>query len=686
MKDQPKLTIKAHLYDFILRNAQIEIDPWDWFPDQIRHDYVLERIRRKWINTLFNTDLKAVLSEHKKHADSLAYTGEVDFGHTMPDWETLFEIGVPGLLSRIKKAQQAPGINNEQKLFYEAAATVCNATIVFIGRLADLAEKQASENEKMALVSKALRNLTVGAPQSLLEAMQLTFIYYNLQNNIERTNIRSIGGLDRLYYRFYANDLASGSYTEAQLRELIRYFLMKFNAMDVLANIPFFLGGIDIDGKDATNELSRIIVDEYVALNIHDPKIHIRYHDGIAQDFLVKVLDAIRKGNNSFVFINDSIVEKGLVSLGQSLEEARNYTVIGCYEPCSAGKEVPCTCNGRISLPKVVELALNDGVDPLTGNRLAPAFNANELTFDTFYDYIKTITAYFADRVIELVSSLETRYMDMNPSPLFSSTLSDCVKNGKDAYAGGAKYNNSSINVFGMASAVDSLVVIKKLVFEEKKITFEDFAQILRDDWEGHEDLRLTVKKAYPKYGNNVDEVDQLMVDLAEHVSSSINNKPNGRGGVFRCGMFSIDWWIPFGQKTGATPDGRHAGEGISKNMCAAIGRDKAGVTALINSVTKIDYTKVPNGTVLDLMLHPTAVNDDEGMIAMYGLLKTYMQEGGFALQINVLDVETLKAAQKTPEKYANLQVRLCGWNVYFNNLSKEEQDAFIKQAECLQY
>ena len=188
--------------------------------------------------------------------------------------------------------------------------------------------------------------------------------------------------------------------------------------MDVLANIPFFLGGIDIDGKDATNELSRIIVDEYVALNIHDPKIHIRYHDGIAQDFLVKVLDAIRKGNNSFVFINDSIVEKGLVSLGQSLEEARNYTVIGCYEPCSAGKEVPCTCNGRISLPKVVELALNDGVDPLTGNRLAPAFNANELTFDTFYDYIKTITAYFADRVIELVSSLETRYMDMNPSPL----------------------------------------------------------------------------------------------------------------------------------------------------------------------------------------------------------------------------------------------------------------------------
>lgn len=685
MKDRPKISVKAYLFDFILRNAQIEIDSWDWFPDQIRHDFVLDRIRRKWINSIFSTDLSALLAEHKYHADSLAYTGEVDFGHTMPDWETLFKIGVPGLIKRIREAKQSPGISEEQKLFYEAAETVCNATIVFIGRLADLAAKEADSNEKMALVSRSLYNLTVGAPQSMLEAMQLTFIYYNLQNNIERTNVRSMGGPDRLYYSFYKNDIASGAYSETQLRELIRYFLMKFNAKEVTANIPFFLGGIDSEGNDATNELSGIIVEEYTKLDILDPKIHIRYHDKMSKDFLVKVLDAIRQGKNSFVFINNSVVEKALIALGEKPEDARNFTVIGCYEPCAAGKEVPCTCNGRISLPKVVELALNDGVDPLTGNRLAPAFNAKELTFDTFYGYVKTIAAYFAQRVITLVSTLETRYPDMNPSPLFSATFSDCVLNGKDAYSGGARYNNSSINVFGLASAVDSLVAIKKMVFEEKKMSLAELAQVLRRDWSGHEDMRLAAKKTYPKYGNNVEEVDRIAVDLAGYVASRINKKPNGRGGIFRCGMFSIDWWMPFGQKTGATPDGRHSGEGISKNMCAAIGCDKKGVTALINSVTKIDYTKVPNGTVLDLMLHPSAANDEEGMTAMRGLLETYMQEGGFALQFNVLDVETLKAAQNNPEKYSNLQVRLCGWNVYFNNLSKEEQNAFIKQAECLQ-
>lgn len=682
MADKPKIKVKASLFDFILNNAQIEVNPEDWFPDKIRHGNIIEHIRKKWYKNIVEIQMKECLTKNEPAILSFAYTGEVDFGHTSPDWNAIMELGIPGLLKRIQNARAGRRLSAEQVDFYDACETVYRASLVYINRLADEAKRLSAGNERMKIVADSLRNLSAGPPKTLLEAMHLFFLYYNLQNNIEQVNIRSLGGLDRLLYGFYKADISTGRYTQEQVRELVKYFYCKFNAMQVVANIPFFLCGLGADGKDTTNELSYLFVEEYRKLNIHDPKIHIRYNGQIPNSFLELVFSTIREGKNSFLFINDKVTEHALIDLGHNPEDARNYTVIGCYEPAALGKEVPCSCSGRISLPKAVELALNDGIDPLLGHRIGPAPMGKIASFKDFYDYYKSLLMLFADNTMDMISSYEKNYMKMNPSPMFSSTFKNCVDDGIDAYAGGAKYNNSSINAFGIATAVDSLIAIKKAVYEEKRFSLNELSGILRKNWQDNDKLRLFFQKNYPKYGNNITEVDELMTDLTGFITSYINKKPNGRGGLFRCGMFSIDWIIPFGANTGATPDGRSAGEPFSKNMCAVISRDKEGVTSLINSVTKIDYTKVPNGTVLDLMLHPTAVEGEEGIIALSGILKTYMQQGGFALQYNILNPETLKAAQENPEQYSNLQVRLCGWNVYFVNLSREEQNEFIKQAE----
>lgn len=281
-----------------------------------------------------------------------------------------------------------------------------------------------------------------------------------------------------------------------------------------------------------------------------------------------------------------------------------------------------------------------------------------------------------------LIIAHERAYPSLNPAPLFSATLADCVARGVDAYSGGAKYNNSAINAICIASTVDALAAVRRLVYEEKKLKLSEFAAVLRDNWQGHAELRQTALHRMPKYGNGDPAVDALAAQVMRDTAACINGKPNGRGGVFRCGFFSIDYRLTFGEKTGATADGRLAGEPLSKNMCAVTAMDREGVTALIRSATAVDYTDTPNGTVLDVVLYAGAVEGDAGICAMETLLETFMARRGFAMQINVLSPAVLRAAQENPEKYATLQVRLCGWNVYFTALSRVEQDEFIRQTE----
>lgn len=242
--------------------------------------------------------------------------------------------------------------------------------------------------------------------------------------------------------------------------------------------------------------------------------------------------------------------------------------------------------------------------------------------------------------------------------------------------------NNTDISDTEYSNIVDELVAIEKAVFDEEIITLDELINILKNNWNGADVLRKTMQDKYPKYGNNNTEADSIAEDLKMFMAECINNKPNGRGGVYRMGIFSIDWIIHYGHMLGATADGRFAGEPVSKNLSASVGMDKKGVTGIINSATRFDYTLAPNGAVLDLHLHPSVVSGDDGIGIMISLLKIYLSKGGFATHINVLNPETLKKAQKNPEKYKNLQVRLCGWNVYFTDLDIEMRNNLIKSME----
>ena len=279
---------------------------------------------------------------------------------------------------------------------------------------------------------------------------------------------------------------------------------------------------------------------------------------------------------------------------------------------------------------------------------------------------------------MDIITGYERHYERVCPAPVISSAFESSRTEGVDLYCGGAKYNNTSIVCAGIATLADSLYAFKRAVYDDKIINYAEMKKCLANNFEGYEDIRFICKSKFAKFGNNKPEVDSIAKEITEYLSECINGKKNGRGGVFRLGMFSIDWRFKMGEHTLATADGRRHGEPLSKNTAASIGQDKEGVTAYLSSVLSLDATLIPDGSVADVTLHCSAVRGDDGFVAMRALLLTYMKLGGFAIHFNVLDPVVLKAAQADPEKYKNLQIRLCGWNVYFVNLNKYEQDEFI--------
>lgn len=625
-------------------------------------------------------DICDINEQQKQKFYSGAFTAEMDFSHISPDWDYVIKKGFPGIIRDLEKFKKINQENEAAVSFYNNSLTVYMAVIDFILRLADLAEEKGTAKAKFT--AENLRTLAISPPKTLAQAMQLTLIYYSIQMKLEIVFIRSLGGLDHLYYPLYKKDIESGNFTEEQLRELTRDFLWKINAMGTVANLPFYICGTDLNGQDATNDYTIVLLEEYRSLNIYDPKIHVMYHDDINNKALNLILEMIREGKNSFVFINTNAAKQALKNIGIEEEDAKRITAYGCYETSAEGTEVPCTCGGYINMAKAFELAINNGFDTITDKKVGLSTGEDFLTFDDFFNAVKIQLEDITLTAMNIISGYEPYYNTACPSPMMSATFKDSRERGIDLYCGGAKYNNTSVVGAGIATLTDSCCALKKIVFDEKKVTFKEFAGILQNNWKDNEKLRMYSLKACPKYGNNDAKADAIAKDIFEHFSNCINNRKNGRNGVFRCGLFSVDMRFYFGRKTAATSDGRKSGEPLSKNAAASIGQDRNGVTAFINSILKFDSSKIPDGCVADVVLHNSAVKDKEGMNAFKSLLLSYMNQGGNAIHFNVLNPENLKDAQKNPEKYKNLQIRLCGWNVRFVDLSREEQDEFILQAE----
>ena len=617
------------------------------------------------------------IAKHNNGGSVLAYDGWCDVGHTAPDWKNILSLGFVGLSKRLEEGLKREDTTEKQKEYFAAGVKMYEAVFRYMKKMADRARALGKGEMAMALDSLCER-----APESLYEAMVTMTLYYDLQQSLECSPVRALGRVDTLFYPFYKNDIESGRLTKESAVSLTDSFLRKLDSFKVPANVAFSMAGTRLDGGACINDYSYILLRRLTALKLPFVKVHFLYDTGLPEDFMRIAFEGIRNGGNSIVFISDRATKEALMNIGISKEDADEYVVVGCYETCGM-REIPCTCAGRINLAKAVEVTLTGGYDILTESLIDETASNDFSSFEELFEaYLRRLDS-FADAVFDLLDSREKCFPDIHSSPLYSSTMDNCVERGGDIYQDFCGvYNNTSINALGLATATDSLLAVKKLVFDEKKLTLSEFIEILKKNWEGEELLRQRIKRTFPTYGVNDAFADGLARAMLHRLGDKINGRPNVKGGVYRFGAFTVDWRFPFGEKCGASPDGRLAGETISKNICATLGGDREGATAHIFSGAKLGGKVTPNGSVLDIVLHSSAVSGENGLAAMSDSLKTFVEMGGTAIQYNVLNAETLKEAQRDPEAYPNLQVRVCGWNALFSTLTEIEQNEFIKQAE----
>lgn len=688
LEGAPHEVIKAEAFAYACGHVQIDVNPQDWFVTfgcWNRRDRPLNPLIGKWHNEVFSGRFKnnRIFEEQNRSGASRMWA---DFDHSVPDWDAVFALGFAGLRDRARSyrvARQAAGeLNDAACAYFDGIEITYTAILSMLERFHRYALKRAFCSKRVSVVAECLESLICGGPRNLYEALQLIYLYFVFGEHIDRFQVRSLGNLDRILGPFYLRDLAKGRYTEKQVRELLAYFLMQWASIDNYWGHPFYLGGTEADGESGINELSYLILDVYDQLDIPTPKIQLKISSNTPTAFIDKALDMIRRGHNSIVFLGEPGIRRALLGLGCTDEEVRDCAISGCYEVIPRGRG-NATCAGHINMLKPIELVFHNGVDPGTGIRCG--ISTGELddieTFEAFYAACLRQLEAIIETIVVCADEFESYLHEISPAQVYSATIENSLRTAKDAFQDGSIYNLSSILIAGFATAVDALMIVKEFVFEKREVTLTEFRDILQANWSGHEKLRLKALHHRHKFGNGIGAVDALAENLARFIAGKINFRPNGRNGFYTASLHSARLFIELGERTGATPDGRLGGEEMSKNISPTMGMDVNGVTALIKSVTRIDSAWFPGDFPLDVMMHPATVRGSEGLAAMRELLNVYFRKNGISIHFNIMDANVLLDAQKHPGQYEGLQVRVCGWNVRFNDIAKKEQDEYIKRA-----
>ena len=683
LENEPHCIRKAKAFEFILKNTKISCDPRDIFPAINMIDRPLNNvIVNKWREEVFGEIIPEVQGKKTQLERDGIVTLWPDFDHSVPYWDRIYKLGFAGLLAESEKCRKNRDCTPEQETFFEGIKITYTAIIDFVGRLSELAQSTPG-SEKMA---SALANIYKNPPETFYEVLLLNYIYFMLSEHIEGLQVRSLGNFDRLLYDYYLKDLENGV-SEEQIREDLAYYFLQFTAIGNYWNQPVFLGGCKEDESTEINELSYLFLDVYDKMKIYNPKVQIKVAESTPEDILKKALDMVRRGNNSIVFVSDKTIRKALVRMGATEEEARLCNVRGCYE--YSIQEGLITGMNYLNLLKPLEYALHQGCDGTTGvfagRKCLPVSEFE--TFEQFFEEYKQQLLEVINSSIEVVNGYE-EYLDyINPQPMLSATYSPCIESGKDVFAGGSRVNDTMLSFGALASAADSLAMIKKYVYDKKEITLTEFVKMLDENFEGNEIWQKKLWADREKYGNDKEMPDRLANEIVEFTVENVCGRPNAkkRGGQWTTNYHVARMVYVQGEKTAASANGRLRGEELSKNISPSMGQCRDGVTASIKSVTKIDATAFAGDACLDMAISPSTVKNESGLEVLYGLLKTFVNLGGHAIQINVFDVEMLKEAQKNPEKYQDLQVRIAGWNALWNSINKKEQDGFIRQAQALQ-
>ena len=700
MVGQPHPIIKARAVEYLLDNSAIEVNPIDWFGFNFcgwipgnSSDLTVASVPRKPLYYLCQNWLDELPKpeEYIKATANIFETGSggywCDYDHSVPDWDSVIGLGFGGILNRLQENcrlhQENGTLTPKMGTYYEASEIVYKAVIRIMHRFAACAEAHRDEDPKMPIVIEALSTIAEGTPKTLYQFLCLVYFYHIFQENLDMVQVRTLGNLDVDGYPFYVKDVQEGRLTKENAGELFQYFFEKYTLQGHLNSQPLYFGGFDENGETLINELSYIMLDAYDRSCIVNPKLFVKVMPNTPDEFLKKALDMIRRSHNAIVFINEELGMKISEKLGRTPEEARRLVGTGCNNFASRGKETTPE-HMYVNLAKGVEFTFNDGKDFLTQAQVGCSTGdvSNFKTFDDFKQaYIAQIES-LINRAFVISDFYDSHLLDINPTPMYSGTMPDSVRCGRDAYHDGVKYNNTVMFLSCHATAADSLMMVKKYVYDLKKVSIEELRAALLANWEGYEELREMLLNDPEKFGNDIDTVDSLAVELLNHFTSIVTSRKNKRGGQFVVNGESIWFAHYWAGQCGASPDGRARGDLLSKNMSASIGQDRRGITAHIKSVTKLDATNLAYGCPFDYVLHSSAVQGDDGLEAMLGLLRTFMKRGGYGYQGNVLDAKTLRDAQIHPEKYPNLQVRISGWSWFFTKMEKNFQDEFIRRAE----
>ncbi|MBR5527799.1 MAG: hypothetical protein IKV97_02260 [Clostridia bacterium] len=682
----PRPIHKAGLFEYVLDNTRIDINEHDYFIGM----YIWNRPLRFHITDKWRSEVYQNAFESSGICSDLDAAGAVhgwlDFDHTVPDWDALSTLGFSGILARAreckKKLSDSGKLTRKQEDFFCGVETEYTAIIRFIDRLYKYSLTKSFA--KAPAISQCLLHLRDGAPTDTYEMLQLIYIYFMLSESVDHYQVRSLGyGLDGSLYPFYKNDIESGRYTKDEISEFIGYFLMQWASIDNYWGQPMYLGGMNADGTTKVNELSYLILEIYDKLGIYNPKIQLKINGSTPKDFILKALEMIRHGTSSIVFCNDDTITKCLMANGATYEQAVDSVMSGCYEyktKSNHGVGISCI---HINALKPVSLVFDNGFDTVSGKQVgekgAELFNIT--SFEDFYkEYLRQFE-HITVKFIKAMAKLEAHVQDINPSIMYSATLSTCMESMTDALDCGIS-NVSGVLLCSIGTAVDALMTVRELVFEKKIITLEGFKAALDSNWKGYEKLRARALNLKHKYGNGDPVADSYAAAITRFCYDLLQKYTNGHGDRYAIEMHSARAFLIHGGKTKATPDGRMAGDEISKNASPTPGADRNGITALIKSATSIDATLCTTGFCLDAMLHPSAVQGADGLDAFYAVLRGYMERGGASVHFNIFSPELLIDAQNNPEKYRNLQVRVCGWNVLWNSMDKKEQDAYILRAK----
>ncbi|MFW9987791.1 MAG: pyruvate formate lyase family protein [Candidatus Odinarchaeota archaeon] len=629
-----------------------------------------------------------------------SYVYSVMQGHTIPGYRRVLKMGFRGIekmaTEGLKNLKENDENYDQRKDFYESVVVASQAVCEYSNRYADLAmemAQNASETRRaeLAEIAERVRRVPTHPPRTFMEALQSIWMTnVVMEMSYGEGNIFSQGRVDQYLYPYYVADLAEGRITYEEALEALEEYLVKLASVVIAGQNNITIGGLDRDGNDATNEISYMFLEAIANVKSLLNTLSIRISSKSPRNFVKRTIETFRHTTGMGIH-NDEILVPQLQEDGYSLEDARDYSLVGCVEPHGTGFDFSYTAGNGVRFTLVLGMALNAGRMLYSEGRVVGAKTPEPSAFKTFEEVKQAFVdqlIFAVDKCVQMSELKDKAFAEYFPSPLLSSTIEGCLESGMDATRNGARYNNNPIGSQGLATVVNSLAAVRWAVFEKKLVTMGELVEHMNNNFKGAEILREKLRNKAPKYGNGDDKTDELACWVA-NTFCDIVRKHSARGGVgiYRPCLVSAGGQLAEGRMLGATPDGRLSGESVSNGISPANGTEKNGLTMALRSVAvSTREALLTDGVTMNIRINPSMIETDEGIEEMTSILEAYFDLGGKELQINAIGSETLKDAQEHPEKYQDLSVKVTGYSARFIDISRGLQNDIINRTEFSEF